>query len=102
MENKIKIWQKQVEDIVRKVKANGLKKLTKSQRYRFGMLKGLISGYKQAVKEDTRWLQSILDTKHISEDNRWIIIGRISKLKELFRKPKIAVLTDSEKKEEGK
>ena len=44
----------------------------------------LINGVKRAIQlvkyEEIKWLQSILDTKHISNDNRWIIEGRISKL----------------------
>ncbi len=36
---------------------------------------------KEREQEEIKWLQSVLDTKHINEDSRWIIEGRISKLK---------------------
>lgn len=37
-------------------------------------------------KEEIDWLQSILDSKHINKDNKWIIEGRISKLKTTHKK----------------
>ena len=39
----------------------------------------------QMLKEELKWLQSILDTKHIKEEYKWIIDGRISKLNERIK-----------------
>ena len=43
-------------------------------------------GHTQAIKEEIKWLQSVLDTKHIADESRWIIEGRISKQKALLEK----------------
>ena len=42
-----------------------------------------LEGYK---KKEVKWLQSILDTKHIEENSRWIIEGRLRNLKEVKSK----------------
>ena len=42
-----------------------------------------LEGYK---KKEVKWLQSILDTKHIEENSRWIIEGRLRNLKEVKKK----------------
>jgi len=39
----------------------------------------------QMLKEEIKWLQSVLDTKHIKEEDKWIIDGRISKVKERIK-----------------
>ena len=36
----------------------------------------------QSKQEEIKWLQSVLDTKHIMEEDRWIIEGRLDKLKQ--------------------
>ena len=42
----------------------------------------------EMLDTEIKWLQSVLDTKHINEDSRWIIEGRIDKLKERLQKLK--------------
>ena len=46
-------------------------------------LKKKLEDYK---KKEVKWLQSILDTKHIEENSRWIIEGRLRNLKEVKSK----------------
>ncbi len=51
MVKKIDAWKKQLENLTKKVKLKGMNKISKGQRYRLGMLKGLISGYKEGHEE---------------------------------------------------
>ena len=55
------------------------------------MMKDLLKiALQEREKKEIKWLQSILDTKHINEDSRWIIEGRISKLKEFVSHKEVA------------
>jgi hypothetical protein len=45
------------------------------------MMKDLLKiALQEREKEEIKWLQSVLDTRHLHEDSKWIIEGRISKL----------------------
>jgi hypothetical protein len=55
------------------------KKLSEEQKEkdRIFARKVIVECYKTEIK----WLKSVIDTRHIAETSRWIIEGRISKLK---------------------
>ena len=39
----------------------------------------------QKLKEEIKWLQSVLGTNHLKEEDRWIIEGRLSKLQDKIK-----------------
>jgi len=48
----------------------------------YSKYEGMRFAVHQMLKQEIKWLQSVLDTNHLMEEDRWIIEGRLSKLQD--------------------